>query len=961
MYQRSSQFAALVVTLLATTLLSPNRTKADEANMPEKIRSIEGITEYRLANGLQVLLFPDSSKPVFTVSMTVMVGSRHEGYGEAGMAHLLEHMLFKGTENHPAIPKVLKERGASFNGTTWYDRTNYYETLSATGDNLEFAIRMEADRLVNSLIKGEDLATEMSVVRSEFESGENSPERVLQQRMFSGAFQWHNYAKSTIGNRSDIERVPVKALRDFYKKYYRPDNTMLVVSGKFDTKEVLALIQKYFGILEAPQRPIDKTYTVEPPQDGERTTVVRRVADSQFVGTTYHIPAGSDPSYPALEILAMVMADEPSGRLYKSMIETKKASSMQGGEFALHDPGAIFFLAEVPKDKSLEEARIAMIATLEELAKDPVTEQEVERAKTQILKSRELRAANPSTIAVELSEWASQGDWRLYFLYRDRVEKVTAADVQAAAEKYLVRNNRTVGLFIPSEKAQRVEIPERIDIAAALADYKGREAISQGEDFDPTPEVIEARTTRGNLESGVLYSFLPKKTRGSTVQLAMNLRFGDERALFGKTTASEFVGPMLLRGSEDYSFQEIKDKLDQLLASVSIDSRPQILQIRLQTKRENLIPVLDILNSILRRPSFPEKEFEVLRDESIVGTEAQLSDPQALAPNAVAKALNTYKRGDIRYSPSIQEELEDLKALKLEGIKGLYKSMIGGSTGEVSVVGDFEPEEVTKKLTQILDGWKSETPYQRAASVANIDVRRPIQLIETPDKANSVYYGSQQYELRDDNARYPALLIGNYIFGGGAISSRLGDRVRQKEGLSYGVGSGVQAHPIDERGSLTIYAIANPDNREKVVAAIEQEMRRLIKDGVTEEEVKAAKEGYLQAQQVGRTSDARLADLLSMNLFAGRNMGFYATTEAKIAKLTPEEVNEAIRKYFDPETLVIVTAGDFARSAKPAEKPTEPAPPEPAEKAPLKPAAEPAASAPPAAKPADSKEPVISK
>lgn len=948
MYQRSSQFAALVVTLLATTLLSPNRTKADEANMPEKIRSIEGITEYRLANGLQVLLFPDSSKPVFTVSMTVMVGSRHEGYGEAGMAHLLEHMLFKGTENHPAIPKVLKERGASFNGTTWYDRTNYYETLSATGDNLEFAIRMEADRLVNSLIKGEDLATEMSVVRSEFESGENSPERVLQQRMFSGAFQWHNYAKSTIGNRSDIERVPVKALRDFYKKYYRPDNTMLVVSGKFDTKEVLGLIQKYFGILEAPQRPIDKTYTVEPPQDGERTTVVRRVADSQFVGTTYHIPAGSDPSYPALEILAMVMADEPSGRLYKSMIETKKASSMQGGEFALHDPGAIFFLAEVPKDKSLEEARIAMIATLEELAKDPVTEQEVERAKTQILKSRELRAANPSTIAVELSEWASQGDWRLYFLYRDRVEKVTAADVQAAAEKYLVRNNRTVGLFIPSEKAQRVEVPERIDIAAALADYKGREAISQGEDFDPSPEVIEARTTRGNLESGVLYSYLPKKTRGSTVQLAMNLRFGDERALFGKTTASEFVGPMLLRGSEDYSFQEIKDKLDQLLASVSIDSRPQILQIRLQTKRENLIPVLDILNSILRRPSFPEKEFEVLRDESIVGTEAQMSDPQALAPNAVAKALNTYKRGDIRYSPSIQEELEDLKALKLEDVKTLYKSMIAGSSGEVSVVGDFDPEEVTKKLTQILDGWKSETPYQRAASVANIDVRRPIQLIETPDKANSVYYGSQQYELRDDNARYPALLIGNYIFGGGAISSRLGDRVRQKEGLSYGVGSGVQAHPIDERGSLTIYAIANPDNREKVVAAIEQEMRRLIKDGVTEEELKAAKDGYLQAQQVGRTSDARLADLLSMNLFAGRNMGFYATTEAKIAKLTTDEVNEAIRKYFDPETLVIVTAGDFARSAKPTEKPAE------------QPPAEPAAT-PPAAKPADSKEPVSSK
>jgi len=386
------------------------------------------------------------------------------------------------------------------------------------------------------------------------------------------------------------------------------------------------------------------------------------------------------------------------------------------------------------------------------------------------------------------------------------------------------------------------------------------------------------------------------------------------------------------------------------------------LQVRLQTKRENLPAVLDILNSILRRPSFPEKEFEVLRDESIVATESQKSDPQALAPNAVAKALNTYKRGDIRYSSSIQEELEDLNALKLEDIKAFYKSMLGGTSGEVSVVGDFDPEEVTKKLAQILDGWKAEMPYQRAASVANTDIRRPIELIETPDKANSVFYGSQQYELRDDNARYPALLIGNYIFGGGAISSRLGDRVRQKEGLSYGVGSGVQAHPIDERGSLTIYAIANPDNRDKVVAAIDQEMRKLIKEGVTEEEVNAAKDGYLQAQKVGRTSDARLADLLSMNLFAGRNMGFYATTEAKIAKLTPEEVNEAIRKYFDPETLVIVTAGDFARSAKPAESTSTkvtPAKIAPSKVAPAKVEADPAPQ--PAPKPAEPKEPAEAK
>ncbi len=401
-----------------------------------------------------------------------------------------------------------------------------------------------------------------------------------------------------------------------------------------------------------------------------------------------------------------------------------------------------------------------------------------------------------------------------------------ASEVQAAADRYLVRNNRTVGLFIPAEKSERIEVPERTDFASQLANYTGREPISQGEDFDVSPTNIESRTKHGLLASGLPYSFLTKKTRGSTVNLVLNLRFGDEKSLFDKSISCEMLGAMLLRGSEDYTFQEIKDRFDQLLANVSIDSRPQVLQIRIQTKRDNLIEVLNVVESILRKPKFPEKEFELLRDEQVTSTEAQLSDPQALAPNAVSRMLNTYKRGDIRYVPTIEEELEDLKKVKISDIASLHEKMLGGTSGEVSVVGDFDPKEVTARLDKMLSGWKSSVPYQRAATVANTDISKEIVTIETPDKANSVYYASQQYAIRDDDPSYPGLLIGNYIFGGGSISSRLGDRVRQKDGLSYGVGAGVSAHPIDERGSLTMYAIANPINRDKVVAAIEEEMRR---------------------------------------------------------------------------------------------------------------------------------------
>ena len=236
-----------------------------------KIASVEGITEYVLDNGMKVLLFPDNSSQTITVNITYMVGSRHEGYGEKGMAHLLEHLVFKGTPTHEDIPNELTERGARANGTTWYDRTNYYETFSATDDNLEWALGLESDRMLNSYISKEDLDSEFSVVRNEFESGENSPSRTLSQKVIRAAYMWHNYGNSTIGNRSDIERVPITNLKAFYKKYYRPDNAVLMITGKFDDKRTLDLVVKYFGPLKNPSTALSEVPTVEPAQDGEKT------------------------------------------------------------------------------------------------------------------------------------------------------------------------------------------------------------------------------------------------------------------------------------------------------------------------------------------------------------------------------------------------------------------------------------------------------------------------------------------------------------------------------------------------------------------------------------------------------------------------------------------------------------------------------------------------------------------
>jgi zinc protease len=311
----------------------------------QKVTSVEGITEYAYPNGLRVLLFPDQSKPKVTVNITYLVGSRHEGNGETGMAHLMEHMLFLQTKDGKDIKKEITAHGASWNGTTWYDRTNYFEIVTATDENLRWAIELEADRMENMRIEKALLDTEMTVVRNEFEMGENSPTNILYQRTLGAAYTFHNYGKSTIGSKSDIENVPIDRLEAFYHKFYQPDNAILTIAGQFDSSKVLALVGQAFGAIPRPTRTLPKTYTVEPTQEGERSVTLRRIGDIQAIVDVYHTPAAANPDSAALQVLGSILGDNPSGRLYKALVDNKKAVAAGAGLQELHDPG--FLMANV--------------------------------------------------------------------------------------------------------------------------------------------------------------------------------------------------------------------------------------------------------------------------------------------------------------------------------------------------------------------------------------------------------------------------------------------------------------------------------------------------------------------------------------------------------------------------------------------------------------------------------------
>jgi zinc protease len=899
---------ALAAALLA--LLLPVAATATPA-APQKITEVEGIKEYRLGNGLSVLLFPDPSKTTVTVNITYLVGSRHEGYGESGMAHLLEHLLFKGSTNHPNIPQELTAHGARPNGTTWYDRTNYFETMESTDENLQWALSLESDRMVNSFLRAEDLASEFSVVRNEFEAGENNPRFVLLERVMSAAYLWHNYGKSTIGSRADIERVPIENLRAFYRKWYRPESAILIVAGRFDEAKTLGWIVEKFGPLENPAEPLPDTWTVEPPQDGPREVTLRRVGAVQALWGGWHVPAGSHAEAAAVDVLAEVLGNVPSGRLHRALVETGKATATAAFGFLFREPGMLLAYAETSRDADLPALEREFLATIEGAVATGLTDEEVERARRTLLREWETSFRDSQRLALELSEWSAKGDWRLFFLHRDRLEKVTTADVDRAARSYLVENNRTLGRFLPTEAAQRVEVPATPDVAALVAGYEGREALAQGEEFDPSPEAIEARLVRAALPEGMKLALLPKKTRGETVAVALRLDLGSLETLRGTGLTGSLTAAMLDRGTARKSRAEIRDALDRMKAELRIGGGATAMTANLSVTREHLAEALRLLAELVREPAFPETELDILRRERIVTLEENAKEPTFVASVALDRHLDRYPADDPRYRRTPEEDLALLRTARVDDLRRFHADFYGAAAGELALVGDFDAAEVEALARELFADFRPARSWERIVSTAE---PRPaiLERLETPDKENAFLIAGLPLALSEAHPDYPALTLGNFVLGGGFLNSRIATRLRQKDGLSYGAGSWLAADGLDDNGIFGGYAIYAPQNVERVIAGFREEIARLLAEGFETQEFDEAKQGLLRRRQLARGQDRELAGLLVKRELEGRTLAFERALDDAIAALDAEATLAALRRWLDPERTSIVVAGDFA-------------------------------------------------
>jgi zinc protease len=870
--------------------------------------SVEGIQQFTLqANGLRVLLFPDDSNPKITVNITYLVGSRHEGYGETGMAHLLEHMLFKSTPKFPKLWQDMANRGFINNGTTWFDRTNYYESFAASKENLKWALEMEADRMVNSNLLREELDTEMTVVRNEFEMGENRPQGILYEKVFASAFAWHNYGNSNIGNRSDIENVGIENLRAFYRTYYQPDNAVLLVAGKFDPVTTLAAIAEHFGKIPKPTRTLPKLWTVEPTQDGEREVTVRRVGDSQYLFSAYRVPPAAHPDAAALQVLAGLLTTEPAGRLYQALVKNKLAVSVDSESDVMFDPSLMGFWATLNKTQSIDKAREVMLATIESIGKKGFTEAELTRVKLQMAKSYDQTIADSGRFAVALSEAIAVGDWRFFFFHRDRLAKVTLADIDRVARAYFKPQNRTLGRFIPVDKPDRADMPVKPELSALLADYKGDPGMQAGEVFEPSAENLEKRIERFTLANGMKVALLPKTTRGNTAQLAMRIGYGDARTRAGKNAVDELTSALMMRGARGLDRQQIRDRLDTLRASGGMGLGGGSFQ----TKKQYLAELIDFIGLVYSTPTFPASELELVRKEMMTALEESAKDPESVASNAIDRHFSTYPKGDVRYVPTVAEQVADIRAVTREQIVRFSNDMRGLSRAEIAIVGDFDGPAIRAALTKAFANSKLGKPYQRVSREYAL-IKPKSEKLNTPDKENATFIARVSFPLQDSAADYPALALADFIVGGSA-GARLLQRVREKEGLSYDVFSSLNVPTFSNRATWSFGFIANPQNAARAEASLRDELKILLGGQLTEEEFNAQRKSMLDQRQLRRSQDATLAAQLVTLLDADRTFAFTGTLEERIGKLTKADFDNALRKYIKIDEMSSFLAGDFSK------------------------------------------------
>lgn len=900
--RRSIALLSAILLLSAPLHATPVKHEIKATSPARLDAQAAGFSSYVLPNGFKIILVPYPSAPNARIELLVKTGSKLEGYGETGMAHLLEHMLFKSAGKRASLKSDLTALGASWNGTTTAERTNYFETLAAEPAKIDEAIRIEADRFIRASFTKKDLASEMSVVRNELERNDSDPGSLLMRALQRQSYFWHGYSRPTIGARSDIEDAPFSALQAFHKKHYRPDNAALIVSGNFDPQRVLKLASQLFAEARNPATPKVGNWTREETRAITNRSELALAAGKTMVASAWKLPGATDRQTYALDLATSAICDDDWGSLRKDLVlERKIATSVSCGTQIQADYSLLVSYATAGKEADAEVLSQALRNHIETAAANGISQEQLDRARVAELNSYERLENAHESLAYYLSRSEVAGDWRLYFWQRDMVKALTLDEANAALKKWTVAVNRSDVLLRHADGIVAPELPKFVD-AKELVTGKDWPAIVMHADPVPTSadELAKATIKVPLDDSQAKAALISRQTQGNRAWVVLGNDYGNESTLALRRTACSMADRLMALGGAGLSRDQLSEKLEALQAKWSLD----LGGVSVEAPRENIDAALDILLAAWTYPSLPVEEFERIKASSIARLEAALKDPVAVAASTVNLRFNNYPAQHPYQPRSIEQQLAESKTVSYADATACIAEFAGIAQIRLGMVGAFSPRDVQSVWSKIAKLPKTKIPYERVKDIAaplTVDTT-PIN-VAMPEKPNAVISGSTLLRITDESPDFPALRIAVKLLGGDA-DSRIWKRLREREGLAYSAGVHLAGSHFEPRSRVSIQASAASDKADGAMNSLKDELANALKDGFSEQEVDRAKAAWMQERKTTLRDEKSFASNLAEGLYSGRDYAWLAKYDEKITRLSAQEVTLALRKYLADAPMV---------------------------------------------------------
>ena len=863
-----------------------------------------GFSSYVLANGFKIILVPFASAANARVELVVKTGSKLEGYGETGMAHLLEHMLFKSAGARTDLKSELTALGANWNGTTSADRTNFFETVAAEPAKIDEAIRIEADRFIRASFTKEHLASEMSVVRNELERGDSDPGSLVMRALQRQSYFWHGYSRPTIGARSDIEDAPFSALKAFHDKHYRPDNAALIVSGNFEPQRVLALASRLFAQARNPAGPKIASWTREETRATTNRSEIFLPAGKTIAAAAWKLPGLGERQTYALDLGVAAICDEDWGSLRKDLVlERKIAVSVSCGTQIHPDYSLLIASASAGSQADAEALSKVLREHVEAAAAKGVTPEQLDRARLAELNAYERLENSHEQLASLLSQAEVAGDWRLYFWQRDMVRAVDLDEVNAALKRWAVSVNRSDVLLRHADGVAAPQLPAKLtpDVGA-LVSGKDWPAIAML--ADPLPnsasELAKATVKLALDTPRARGALIARRTQGDRAWLSLSNDFGNEASLSGRGSVCGFADQLLAYGGAGLDRDQLAAKLDALQAQWSLG----LSGISIEAPRRHLDAALDLLLAVWAAPALPEGEFNRLKAASIARLEAALKDPAQVAANLASLRFDNYPAGHPLQPRSLEQLLAETRAATFNQVSACAADFSGLAQVRLALVGAFSADDAQAIWRRVDRLPRAKIAYQRVRDVdAPLAVETAMIKVSMPEKPNASVAGSTLLRITDAADDFPALRIAVKVLGGDA-DSRIWTRLREREGLAYGAGASLLGNSFEPRSRLALYASAPSDKADAALAGLKEELARALKDGFTAAEVERAKRAWLQERKTSLRDERSYAASLAYGMYSGRDYAWLAQYDEKIAQLDAAQVTRALRKYLADAPLV---------------------------------------------------------